>query len=275
MRYLSLEEIQKAELDILVAFDRLCREHGLRYSLVGGTLLGAVRHKGFIPWDDDIDVAMPRPDYEKLRALLLAPNESEYALKGFPNEEDADPVFSKLVDERIRVKETFLKHDLHLWIDVFPIDGLPSDEKEVEEIYDKANKYRRVLIASYADLSKGKTKFRRFAKNVLHAADKVLPIAKSCKNGLQGLAKKYPYEGSPYVGAISWGLYGPGERLPAGAFSHMVEVEFEGMKFPAMYCWDEYLTGIYGDYMQLPPEDQRVRHEMSVWRASDEQEDEA
>lgn len=270
MHYLSLQEIQQAQLDILMEFDRICKEGSLRYSLVGGTLLGAVRHKGFIPWDDDIDVAMPRPDFEKFRAIFSGEQHGKYALRGFPNEEDEDPIFLKFVDTDIHVKETFLRHDLNLWIDIFPIDGLPSDDTEVASIYKRADEYRRVLMASYADLAQGKTKFRRFAKNVLHGLDKMLPIAKHCKNGLRNLAKKYPYDDSPYVGCIVWGLYGVGERLPKDAFSKTVEMEFEGKRFPAMYCWDEYLSGIYGDYLTLPPESDRVVHEMSVWRDSDE-----
>lgn len=267
MHYLSLEEIQQAELEILREFDRICREEGLRYSLVGGTLLGAVRHKGFIPWDDDIDVAMPRPDYERFRKLTF---DGTYALKGFPDEEDEDTLFSKFVDTSIRVKETFLKNDLHLWIDVFPIDGLPSDEREVARIYAKANRCRRLVLASCADLSRGRTRMRRVAKNVLHALDGVFAIGKRSGSALQCLAKRYSYDASPHVGCIVWGLYGAGERLPADAFSHMVEMEFEGELFPAMHCWDEYLSGIYGDYLQLPPEDQRKAHEMDVWRVADE-----
>ena len=121
-RYLSHEELQQEELRLLLAFDSLCKQQGLRYSLQAGTLLGAVRHRGFIPWDDDVDVSMPRPDYERLLTLgdlvpaplgLVTPYNSEFPLP-----------FAKVVATNVRAQEEVAEGVLeeYLWIDVFPIE---------------------------------------------------------------------------------------------------------------------------------------------------------
>ena len=143
MTKLSLAEIQKAELDIMVVFDRVARENNLKYSLCAGTLLGAVRHKGFIPWDDDIDVTMPRPDYEKLlqlnREKSLWPQSLE--LCSFEDGTLNSP-YMKLFDRTTKiVEENYSQDDVRsLWIDIFPVDGVPADRKERVRHYRKALK---------------------------------------------------------------------------------------------------------------------------------------
>ncbi len=270
MNYLSTREIQQAELDILVEFDRICQEANLRYSLEGGTLLGAVRHKGFIPWDDDIDVAMPRPDFERLKEVvpqLLA--STHFKLIGFPTEDAIDPAFLKLVDKDIFVKDTFRDGLINLWIDIFPIDGLPADDAETERIYKKARRLRQLTMTSHADLSMGKTPLRKALKNIFHPFDKAFSIGNRCEASLGKLAKTYPYEGAEHVGSIAWGLCGSRGKMPQDAFSEFVEMEFEGKTFPALACWDHFLSSVYGDYMKLPPESERIVHDMMVWRKNE------
>ena len=123
MEYMTRQEVQRALLDLLTVFDEFCNEHGLRYSLYAGTLLGAVRHHGFIPWDDDADVCMPRPDYEAMLAMRsLVP-------EGFSiiTSEDAPLVlpFAKFQQHDIRAQESIFEGEFDecLWIDVFPVDG--------------------------------------------------------------------------------------------------------------------------------------------------------
>lgn len=127
---LTEDELKQGLLEILCEFDSVCRKLGLRYSLYAGTLLGAVRHQGFIPWDDDIDVMMPRPDYERLltsEEAFSSPFELAFSGKGgymYP--------FAKLFDLRIRAQEQSLEgiYSENLWIDIFPVDGLASKESE-------------------------------------------------------------------------------------------------------------------------------------------------
>ena len=144
MRKLNLDEIKKTELDILLELQKVCDAHGLRLYLAGGSLLGAIRHKGFIPWDDDIDVCMPRPDYMKLIHL-----EDEFSkhlkLVCYENGTDSYP-FMKLIDTRTKVKEKYMQEDASssLWVDILPVDGLPDKEEEIEKIYKKTNFYRKL-----------------------------------------------------------------------------------------------------------------------------------
>lgn len=265
--YLSVDEIKQEEVQLLLEFKQICQEHGLRFVLVGGTLLGAVRHKGFIPWDDDIDVGMPRPDFQAFVQLfhegLLPQNRSLEVVSG----NDEHPEFVKYVHDQICAKSHFTDVMEHLWIDVFPIDGLPSDNAELASMYRKAHIYQRLLWLSVADTTDGKSRLRKRAKQILVPIAKRLRIGLVAAKGLEELGLRHSFEGSAYVGIVAWGLYGTGERYPKSGFDPLVEVQFEGYAFPAVNCWDEYLRGIYGDYMKLPPAEKRIsNHDLKVWR---------
>ena len=263
---LNAKEIKAELLAMLTEFDALCKREGLRYSLAGGTLLGAVRHKGFIPWDDDIDLAMPRPDYERLVKIARGGR----LPKGFdlaPMTGSWDhPVFVKFLNPSIEVEVRYQDGEKQLWLDVLPIDGLPDDIDEVARLYRLAEKCRRVIAFCIADSHQGKTGLKRLLKPLLVPIANAAGLRERAGERLDLLGKRIGFGETPWVGALSWGLYGAGERYPISGWDEMVEVEFEGKKFPSIGCWDEYLHGIYGDYMQLPPVEKRVNHEMKAWR---------
>lgn len=264
--YLSHVEVQQELLNLLVELDLFFRTEGLRYSLCGGTLLGAVRHKGFIPWDDDIDIAMPRPDFE--RFLVLANNgalPSERSLETIPLN-GGPALLAKYVNQTVAVKERYISNVSHLWIDVLPVDGLPSNSREVVRIYRCARIYRRLIRFCRANENDGKNLFTKFAHKIGSPAARRLGIEQVIAKRIDSLSRKYDFGSTGYAGIITWGLYGAGERYPDKAFDSLAEVDFEGRKFPAISCFDAYLSGIYGDYMQLPPEDKRETHEAIVWR---------
>lgn len=266
--FLTSSDIQREALRVLLAFDGICREQGWPYSLCGGTLLGAVRHKGFIPWDDDIDVSMPRPAFEEFfKTYQDELVEDEFALRTFPRLGDPDPLCFKFVTTRVKVHNRYLKDDDYLWIDVIPIDGLPEDLGQTRQIYKKAERYRRIAELVNADEDQGKTALRQRAKQAFKAFDSKGRISESCKDRLNRLARAIPYGSTDYVGAITWGLYGAGERMTLAGYERKVEVQFEGHSLPALSCWDEYLRGIYGNYMMLPPEEKRIHHEIVAWYA--------
>ena len=256
--------MKEAELKILDTFSAFCKKNNLRFYLSGGTLLGAVRHHGFIPWDDDIDVCMPRKDYEKL--IHVYKNEDyQYYLRA-PELRNFTAPFAKLVDTKTWIEAQYSIDDdnRHLWIDIFPVDGLPDSLKEVSKVYKKCNFYRRILLLLGARLGEGKTTFHKYIKYILK------PVAflygkKRCVAKIEQIAKKYPYQNCQYVGAITWGLYGIGERMLKSEFEKQIVVEFEGHKFPAFSCWDSYLKGLYGDYMKIPPVEKRQTHDMKVY----------
>lgn len=270
--YLTLDQIRAEELETLVDFDEFCNEHGLRYSLAGGTLLGAVRHKGFIPWDDDIDICMPRPDWDMLIQLLQDDSKAtRLEAMPYPGTELYKTPLLKVVDPRIAVQAEAENEQTYLWLDVFPVDGLPSDEKELARLFSKALTIRKTLMVAATTAESGHSRARRAFKYVMGPVLRALHAVSHCGRLLDKLARDLPYGSTPFVGVLTWGLYGVGERVSFAGFEKTVKLEFEGKEFSCMSCWDEYLSGIYGDYMQLPPEDQRITHGMKAWKVDTEE----
>ena len=263
-RQLSRREIQQKELEILLRVQKICEEHGLKFYLAGGTLLGAIRHKGFIPWDDDIDICMPRPDYEKLLTIFAKENpEKNLKAKSSYLGNWIGP-FAKILDMTTEVVSQFSEDEKHLWIDIFPIDGLPENLEKVREIYRKVSFYRHIYLIGNARLGEGKTAFRKYIKYILKPAARMYGLSRPSRK-IEAIAMAHPYEMSEYVGAVTGGLYGVGERMLKSEYEKAVTVTFEGHEFPAMSCWDSYLTGIYGDYMTPPPPEKRKTHDMVVY----------
>ena len=254
---------------MLVEFGALCRREGLRYSLAGGTLLGAVRHKGFIPWDDDIDVSMPRPDFDSLVALArsgaLPINRSLEPYSG----NWGHPVFLKYINRNIAVDAHYENGEGFLWMDVTPVEGLPADEKELARIYKRAGRLQRILMFCKADSKEGKTRLKRAFKRLFVPVANAVGAFDRSLSKLDDLGRGCVFGSTPWVGCTVWGLYGTGERYSYSGWEETVQLEFEGQKLNAISCWDAYLSGLYGDYMQLPPEDKRITHEIKAWRTND------
>lgn len=270
MRKLSLDEIKKHELDLLLAFNELAKEHGIQYTLAGGTLLGAVRHKGFIPWDDDIDVLVPRPDYERLLDLVRSGTfDGErfsfraYALGNYP------VPFTKMVDPSIRVHDSATKKSIpsNLWIDLFPLDGVPSDDGRWNALCKRAVLCKNIIkIGNYRFLGAGKGLGNRLAKMVAMPFVVLFRLNDRAERTIQGLWRSgIRFDSADCYASMAWCTYGVRERFPRTLLDETVEVEFEGHRFPAMGGWKAYLTNLYGDFMQLPPLEERVAHGVEAW----------
>ena len=265
-KYLTPDEIKAEELAMLVEFDCLCRREGLSYSLAGGTLLGAVRHEGFIPWDDDIDISMPRPDFNKLIELARSGQlPKRRSIEPFSGNWE-HPVFLKFVNKDIAVDAHYENGVARLWLDVLPVDGLPDRDDELSRICGIAARLRRLILLCRADPQQGRTCLKRLLKPLLVPLFKRLGLFSSAIKKLDSLGKSIEFGQTQWVGIVTWGLYGAGERYPFSGWHVMDCLKFEGREFPVIGCWDEYLHGIYGDYMQLPPEEKRITHEMKAWR---------
>jgi len=266
MREMTLEETKQCVLEALLWVDNYCRERNITWWLCGGTLLGAVRHKGFIPWDDDIDIMLPREDYERLCAEF--PKNERYRLLRAENTENFHYTFGKIEDTLTRKDENIRKKytRIGLDIDVFPIDNLPSDDEECKAYYNEISRIGLKLAGMTIVYGKGKTLKSTIQKNIYIFCQRFLEIIginsyERTRNKFLELSQRYNDKPCEYWGITCIDHYGIKERNKKKGYDETVKVEFEGHLFPAPACYDTYLSQLYGkDYMQLPPEEKRVTH---------------
>ena len=258
---LTLEEEKQLELQILQDVTDFCDAHGLTYFLTYGTLIGAVRHKGFIPWDDDVDIQMPRPDYNKFLALYNKEKGADARFVAIdPYHKHAKFSFTKVVDTKTVKAEIGLKYKgntMGVDIDIFPIDGMPSDEEEYRKWFKKLHKIytaHRIKTMSYArTFARSCAVYAYKARLLFTSRDRLLKKA-------ERLHAMYPYETSEYAGTKESIVNGIGNRSKKSNYEGFVLVEFEGRQFKAPKGYDDVLRNLFGDYMQLPPEEKRVAH---------------
>lgn len=266
MKELSLQELKEIEFNLLKVFDAFCKENNIRYFLAYGTLLGAIRYKKFIPWDDDVDLLIPREDYDRM--ITLFKDDERYRLFAFEKDQNYLFPFAKLCDMTTRKDEFGYENGMALGVDIdlFPLDAWDDD---LEKAKKEAARIGKSMF--YLGLSK------------LKKADSVNPLKRAVKTGLMIWCKmlggkhfireiqketcKAGQKGNAYVGAKSWCVYGAKGIIPAEAFSEAVDIEFEGETFPAPVGYDTYLTCLYGDYLPEPPkEKQKTHHSFKAYR---------
>lgn len=275
MRKISDEDMKALALTMLKDVAKFCDDHNIKYYLCGGTLLGAVRHKGFIPWDDDIDIMMPRPDYLQFLELYNGTN-PRYVVKAIENDETYWRTFAKVFDTATHLEEPAIyldKPDNGVFIDIFPVDGITTN-KIKRTILFKSQEFLNFLYHgsawTYTKSYKYADSFSKFAKikGLIRTYLKYIAVTVLRPLNTYSLikiinrnAQQTDYEGATYVGTIVDCHYGAArEMLPKEGFEDAVKVPFEDDEFWAMGNYKLYLQNLYGDYMKLPPESSRVTH---------------
>ncbi len=260
---IDIKQVQRRELDILREVMALCGRHGLRWWADGGTLLGAVRHGGFIPWDDDIDIGMPRPDFDRFRELAKKELPDHLALQDY---EDIRHTFHPLLKVH-DVRTTFVERDfapypeVHtgVYIDIFCFDGYPGPGPERDALERRRRRLGRLagfLRAEKADLRTPGQKLRYGLGAPIRWC---LPYNWASKKQ-EELFRRCSFDDAAWINECQgWVIY------PARCLRETVTLPFEDMELPCPAGYDEYLTVVYGDYMRLPPEPERTPQHDVAW----------
>lgn len=252
MQAIGIEEVKKIQKEILDEVVAFCDNNNIRYFLAYGTLLGAIRHKGYIPWDDDIDIHMPRPDYEKFIALYNKQKDSKYEVVTHEENRKYHVPFAKIFRKGTLVKEFFYKQSVFgVYVDIFPLDGIKSKW----QAYICGQCIRCMYIKTMIFCER-----QTFARKARLAVTKLILLPFSSHfilKNMRRIATRHEYDKCNKV--CSFGSRtAMREILPREVFDEHTNVTFEGSNYRAPKGYDRYLTSKYGNYMQLPPEEKRV-----------------
>lgn len=250
---IGFDEFKSIQLSIMDQIHSFCIENDIRYSLAFGTLIGAVRHKGYIPWDDDIDIVMRRDDYERFASSFHADNCQLLDTR-------KSEVCIESIIKVVRTN-TIVKSPLHggvLWgvfVDVFPIDGIPSDYKDYCLRIQSLRLRQRVVCPFYRVVGKNRTWWfiKYLIKRMMHPK---LPSILNIKESIDAMLSSHKIENSCYAGMVISG--DTNAPVPPQVFEEFISLPFEGREYMAVKNYDLWLTRLFGDYMTPPPEEQRV-----------------
>ena len=259
---MTTEEFRQTMLEIMDRIDAFCTENGIRYSLDGGSLLGAVRHKGFIPWDDDMDVIMPRADYDRFWRLFNEAH-TDYKAVNFQVDPDFPHTFTRVMDTRTLAMDHNRVNKFGVFVDIYAVDGQPDDPAVFDD-----------YVRTYIRL---KNRFRKSAP-LWHCTDSPLvalktllrhpfyPSRKKTAADLEALYHRWPMGATAHAGHIMGGSEWD-THMPAGIFEEYIRLPFEGRQYCCVKDYDTFLKTLYGDYMQLPPvEERKPYHSIACYR---------
>lgn len=257
----DLSAIKAIELEIFDEFLRIANKHNLTYFLTAGTCLGAVRHSGFIPWDDDIDVGMPRSEYERFEQIAKEELDDRYVYQTMDSEPGCGFIFGK-----IRAKDTilseyysyFLPMSQGVWLDIFPFDEMPDDDHIQKARYRKISFLQNLYIVKCGyGMPKGRGRLFPILYYGAKFVTKFIPRDKLISSLKKAMTQ---YQDQPTKYLYNFGTaYAPGKELiPQNVLFECGEADFEGRLCKVPHDTDVFLTHLYGDYMTLPPEEKRV-----------------
>lgn len=263
----QLRSLQLVELDIIKLFAEICEKHGLRYYMVGGTMLGAIRHKGFIPWDDDMDVGMPRPDYERFIQIVRSELPPGYDFLNYKQDKDYKRYFSRLVDTNVVVHnasntKTILEN---AWLDIFPFDGMPEGNFRRHLHFWHMTFWRVLYHAScfeeLVNLNRpGRPLYQRLIIkfiSVTHLGAR-MDTKKLMRRMEKGLMR-YSYDSSSHMVSF-FGAYMLREIVDKKLLGRGKKYPFETLMLNGPEQYDAFLTHFYGDYMTPPKDADKDKH---------------
>ncbi|OIM20751.1 hypothetical protein ATX59_07490 [Oenococcus oeni] len=277
MKQINLKDQQKILLEILIFLDSMARKHDIEYSLGGGTLLGAVRHGGFIPWDSDADIMLSRPNYDKFISLIKQSKRGPYSLISndyssfktvcFPY------LFSKISDNNTVAKTFNYQFEKSgVFVDIFPIDGLPNGLNEATAFQKKIHRMIKNAESSSIKYYWTSNEERKILLKLVWRFPKFVVsrlAGNMAKHFSQVNSEMQSYNIDSSENAAWLGTF-YNELYPSNYFKKYIDVDFEGHQFMAISEYDGYLKDLYGDYMKLPPKDKRVSHDFYKFYWKDE-----
>lgn len=259
----NLSPLQVRLLEMMKWFHQFCVEHDLRYFCLGGTMLGAQRHHGFIPWDDDIDVGLPRRDYEKLMELMKDDNYDPFVLET-PYSRNADYCYpySKLYDTRTTLIENRRKDVVRgIFIDVFPLDGIGETEQESIHNYKRINKKYNMLLTTVCGIRRERSWYKNLAVLAVRCIPSYFLSYKRLMMELDRLCALVDYDSSTWV-CNCLGAWRFREAMERKYYGNPLLYQFEDIQVYGVEKYNDYLTRLYGDWRQLPPvEKQKTHHD--------------
>lgn len=264
-RELTIKQTQEISLEILKIVADICEEQDLRYYLIYGTLIGAVRHKGYIPWDDDVDIMMPRPDYDRLLAYLYKNIDQYPDLEVFNH--DVNKLYpymiTRISDKRYEIQmENEKPYGMGVFIDIYPYDGLGNNENEALKYGLKGDRLSSICYQATRDhfaIETTTSMLRKMIKYPFYLMSKMIGKDR-IQDNLERLARVKPYDENAYVGCVVWLSGGMRDIFPREWFEEYITVPYEKYEFRIPKDYDKILSHIYGDYMKLPPEKDRIGH---------------
>ena len=260
MKEISFEETKAILMDIITDLDSFCRKKGLRYSLAYGTLIGAVRHKGFIPWDDDIDILMPRTDYNRFKKEYSHPF---YKLESQETDSHWPLNFSKVLDTRTVSTDCF-GNTSSIAVDVFALDGLEDTRKKSERMVGKVLRYHRLWSSQLFTRNLSFNKAYGLKKNVLIALSKFVGLFISYEKLLRRMLT-YKQRNNVESSKFCANLNGVCTIYETKKLLDFMDAPFENKTLMIFRNYDYQLSLLYGDYMTLPPEEDRFNHEATAY----------
>ncbi|MDD6812673.1 MAG: LicD family protein [Lachnospiraceae bacterium] len=257
----QLKQLQKIELEMLVEVDRICKKNNIKYTIIGGTLLGAVRHGGFIPWDDDADVAMLRTEFEKFCEIIEKDlDHNRFYFQSMDTVKGYRWGYAKLRRKNtlfVRESQEHMPYAQGIFLDIFPIDGTPNN-KFLRTVHD----FRCFCVRKTLWSEVGKNVERNRLNRIIYKILSMIPENK-VKKAYKGLILKHDSDASEVVRTLTF----PAPKELRGYyrkwFAETAPIEFEGITFEGVKDYDGWLSYEFGDYMKLPPKEKQKTHPVS------------